>query len=289
MSNRKFILRLSTRETSRAIEQLDSLIADCGGSVVESGYHSDSETGSLLTRQVIPASSVPMTFEAFRACVAMASASLGPGTSWSLHDSAEQPRVVLLVSKESHCMHDLLGRTATGELPGTIEAVIGNHDNLADLAVAYGVKFHHVPFSDHQADQAAAFDKVRDLVDSYIPHAIVLTQFAPILPPELCRNWAGRAISIHHSFMPSVARTRPYYRECAPKVKLIGATCHYVTAELNAGPVIDQDITRVDHADTVSHLKRLARDFERVVMARALHWHLDGRVIIRNDKAVVFN
>jgi formyltetrahydrofolate deformylase len=193
---------------------------------------------------------------------------------------------VLLVSKEMHCLHDLLGRVAAGELPVRLAAVIGNHDALEDVVRAHGVPFHHVDFP--SGGKAEAFAEVGKLVDEVNPDAIVLARFMQILPPELCDAWAGRALNIHHSFLPSFVGARPYHQAHVRGVKLIGATCHYVTADLDAGPIVEQDVIRVDHGDTVADMVRRGRDIERLVLARGLRWHLEDRVLVHGNKTVVF-
>ena len=162
-------------------------------------------------------------------------------------------RVVLLVSKEMHCLHDLLGRVAAGELPVRLEAVIGNHDALERRScAAHGVPFHHVPFPGGAGRaRRPRSPRCEQLVDEHEPDAVVLARFMQILPAELCERWAGRALNIHHSFLPSFVGARPYHQAHARGVKLIGATCHYVTADLDAGPIVEQDVIRVDHGDTV--------------------------------------
>ena len=179
---------------------------------------------------------------------------------------------------------------ASGELDIDLRAVIGNHDVLADITRAHGIPFHHVPFPtepDPEA-RAAAFDQIEKLVDEHDPHAIVLARFMQIVPPHLCERWAGRALNIHHSFLPSFVGARPYHQAYQRGVKLIGATCHYVTPELDAGPIIEQDVIRVNHEDAVSDLVRKGRDIEKVVLARGLRWHLENRVLVHAGRTVVF-
>jgi len=174
------------------------------------------------------------------------------------------------VSREGHCLYDLLGRVASRELDVDVTAVIGNHLELADITRAHGIPFFHVPFPADQDGRAAAFSQLAQLVEAQRPHAIVLARFMQVLPAGLAAAWAGRALNIHHSFLPSFAGARPYHQAHARGVKLIGATCHYVTAELDAGPIIEQDVTRVYHRDSVSDLVRKGRDIEKVVLARGL-------------------
>ncbi|NEW25684.1 formyltetrahydrofolate deformylase [Nocardia cyriacigeorgica] len=287
--DRRYVLTLGCPDRPGIIAEITSFIAGFGGSIVEAGYHSDVETGWFFTRQAIKASTVPFDLGELRTRFADVAASLGSETDWQLLDSGARRRAVLLVSKDGHCLHDLLGRAASGELPATIEAVIGNHLDLAEMAEAHGVKFHHVPFPKDPAERGPAFEQVRALVDQHDPHAVVLARFMQVLPAELCEHWAGKAINIHHSFLPSFVGARPYHQAFARGVKLIGATCHYVTPELDAGPIIEQDVIRIDHADEVRDMVRQGRDIERVVLARGLRWHLEGRVLVHGRRTVVFS
>ncbi|MEC3919636.1 formyltetrahydrofolate deformylase [Nocardia sp. CDC160] len=286
--DRRYVLTLGCPDRPGIIARITSFIADFGGSIVEAGYHSDLETGWFFTRQAIKAATVPFDLTELRDRFTAVAADLGPETDWQLIDSGERRRAVLLVSKDGHCLHDLLGRATNGELPATIEAVIGNHPDLAGMTEAHGITFHHVPFPKDPAERGPAFEQVRALVDAHDPHAVVLARFMQVLPAQLCEHWAGKAINIHHSFLPSFVGARPYHQAFARGVKLIGATCHYVTAELDAGPIIEQDVIRIDHSDTVHDMVRQGRDIERVVLARGLRWHLEGRVLVHGRRTVVF-
>ncbi|MGW1743599.1 formyltetrahydrofolate deformylase [Nocardia sp. NPDC001965] len=286
---RRYVLTLGCLDRPGIIATITSFIAEFGGSILEAGYHSDLETGWFFTRQSIKASTVPFGVEELRSRFERIAAELGPQTEWQVHDSGVRRRAVVLVSKEGHCLHDLLGRATSGELPATIEAVIGNHLDLAAITEAHGIPFHHVPFPKNPAERGPAFEQVRELVDSHSPDAVVLARFMQVLPEQLCEHWAGRAINIHHSFLPSFVGARPYHQAFVRGVKLIGATCHYVTAELDAGPIIEQDVIRVDHADSVTDMVREGRDIERVVLARGLRWHLESRVLVHGRRTVVFS
>lgn len=287
--DRRFVLSLGCPDTTGIVARISTFLADVGGWIVEAAYHADPETGWFFTRQAVRASSVAMTVEELRTRFAAVAAEIGPETEWTLHDSGEPKRIVLLVSKEAHCLHDLLGRAAGGELPAQISAVIGNHRSLEPIAAAHRTPFHHVEFAKDPAERGPAFEQVRSLVDSYDPHAVVLARFMQVLPESLCNHWAGRAINIHHSFLPSFVGARPYHQAFARGVKLIGATCHYVTAELDAGPIIEQDVIRVDHSDEVADMVRQGRDIEKLVLSRGLRWHLEDRVLVHDRKTVVFS
>ncbi|WP_068278408.1 formyltetrahydrofolate deformylase [Aldersonia kunmingensis] len=287
--DRRIVLSLGCRDQTGIVARISGLISDLGGSIVEAGYHSDAETGWFFTRQALRASSLPFGVDEFRERLEVVAQDLGPDTDWTLHDTGEPKRIVILVSKEAHCLHDLLGRAANGELPATIEAVIGNHKDLEPTAAAHGVTFHHVPFPKDPAERGPSFEQVRELVEAHDPHAVVLARFMQVLPATLCERWARRAINIHHSFLPSFVGARPYHQAYARGVKLIGATCHYVTAELDDGPIIEQDVIRVDHSDEIHDMVRQGRDIEKLVLARGLRWHLEDRVLVHGRKTVVFS
>ena len=285
-SDRRYVITLSCPDTTGIVARISTFLAEAGGWIVEAGYHSDPDTNWFFTRQVVRASSLGFDADELRARFAAVAAELGAEASWTVTDTGRPKRAVLLVSTEPHCLHDLLGRVAAGELPVQLDAVIGNHETLGDIVRAHGVPFHHVPFG--LDGKAAAFAEVERLVDKHEPDAVVLARFMQILPPWLCERWAGRALNIHHSFLPSFVGARPYHQAHARGVKLIGATCHYVTADLDAGPIVEQDVIRVDHGDTVADMVRRGRDIERLVLARGLRWHLEDRVLVHGNKTVVF-
>ncbi|QSE93463.1 formyltetrahydrofolate deformylase [Rhodococcus pseudokoreensis] len=285
----RYVLSLGCPDRTGIVARISTFLAEVGGWIVEAAYHADADTGWFFTRQAVRASSVDMSIGELRERFAAVAAELGPETEWTVSGTGERKRVVLLVSKEAHCLHDLLGRAAGGELPADICAVIGNHRDLEAVTRQHGIDFHHVPFPKDPAERGPAFEQVRELVDAHDPHAVVLARFMQVLPSELCEHWAGRAINIHHSFLPSFVGARPYHQAFARGVKLIGATCHYVTAELDAGPIIEQDVIRVDHADEVADMVRQGRDIEKLVLSRGLRWHLEDRVLVHGRKTVVFS
>lgn len=287
--DRRYVLSLGCPDRTGIVARISAFLADAGGWITEAAYHADAASGWFFTRQVVRADSVGVDLAELRRRFAAVAAELGSETEWTLTDTGERKRVVLLVSRDSHCLHDLLGRTAAGELPAEVAAVVGNHPDLAGVAQAHGVAFHHVPFAADPAERGPAFEEVRALVDAHDPHAVVLARFMQVLPAELCEHWAGRALNIHHSFLPSFAGARPYHQAFTRGVKLIGATCHYVTAELDAGPIVEQDVIRVDHGDSPADMVRQGRDIEKLVLARGLRWHLEDRVLVHGGKTVVFS
>lgn len=272
------------------VARISSFLAEHGGWIVEAAYHTDPTTNWFFTRQEVRADSLPFDADELRTRFAEVARELGahPG-SWRVTDSGERRRVVILVSKEGHCLYDLLGRVASHELDVDVSAVIGNHADLAGITRAHGIPFHHVPFPANDPEgKAAAFAQLRQLVDAHRPHAVVLARFMQILPAELCADWAGRALNIHHSFLPSFVGARPYHQAHSRGVKLVGATCHYVTADLDQGPIVEQDVIRVDHTDSINDMVRKGRDIEKVVLARGLRWHLEDRVLVHGNQTVIF-
>ena len=213
------------------------------------------------------------------------------GMEWELHDTAVQPRVLIMVSKAGHCLNDLLYRRAAESLRIDVPLVVGNHPDLAPLAAAHGVAFEHVPAGGDRADPLLAQraeGRLLDLVGELGIDFVVLACYMRILSPELCAKMAGRIINIHHSFLPSFKGARPYHQAHAHGVKLIGATAHYVTADLDEGPIIEQEVARVDHSSSPEDLAAIGRDAERVALARAVRWHAEHRVLLHGRRTVIF-
>ncbi len=205
---------------------------------------------------------------------------------WSLHATDQAMRTVLMVSKEGHCLNDLLFRWKTGLLALDIRAIISNHRDFYQLAASYNVPFHHIPIT---ADSKAKVEARQfEIIESEGAELVVLARYMQILSDDFCQKLAGRAINIHHSFLPSFKGAKPYYQAHDRGVKLIGATAHYVTADLDEGPIIEQDVARVDHSKTVDDLTTQGRDTESQVLARAVKWHSEHRVLLNGHKTVIF-
>jgi formyltetrahydrofolate deformylase len=205
---------------------------------------------------------------------------------WRISDSAVKKRVVVLVSKQEHCLYDLLARWQSKELGIEIPCVISNHDALRGFVEWHGIPFHHVPVSPDNKTQAYA--EVQRLVEESRGDTMVLARYMQILSPELCAAYRGRILNIHHSFLPSFVGAKPYHQAYQRGVKLIGATCHYVTADLDQGPIIEQDVIRIDHSDSPEDMVRYGKDIEKTVLARGLRYHLEDRVLVHGNKTVVF-
>jgi formyltetrahydrofolate deformylase len=209
------------------------------------------------------------------------------GMTWGLHDIADRLKVLVLVSKQGHCLNDLLYRWRSGLLPGDIVAVASNHTDLEELTRANGVPFHHLPVT--AETRAAQEGQILALCDDYGVDLVVLARYMQVLSADLCDALAGRIINIHHSFLPSFRGGRPYDQAYAHGVKLIGATAHYVTADLDEGPIIEQEVARVGHAHDPAALAAVGRDLECVALARAVRWHLEHRVLLDGQRTVVFD
>ena len=207
--------------------------------------------------------------------------------SWQLHDAAARVRTLIMVSRLGHCLNDLLFRWKTGSLPVEVVGVVSNHDDFAGLAASYRLPFHHLPVTPQT--KAAAEARLLDVIDGARADLIVLARYMQILSGELCKRAEGRMINIHHSFLPSFKGARPYHQAHARGVKLIGATAHYVTPDLDEGPIIEQDVIRVDHTLPPERLTEAGRDVEAQVLARAVTWHAEHQVLLNDDRTVVFH
>ncbi|MGM0542203.1 MAG: formyltetrahydrofolate deformylase [Pseudomonadota bacterium] len=267
------------------VAKVATYIAEQGGSIVEANHHTDPSENWFFMRHEILASSISGGFEAFEKGFQTVADAFK--MSWYMSDSEKPKKIALFASKESHCLADLLHRWHENELPGEIACVIANHNDLRSMVEWYQVPFHYVAITPDSKPQA--FAKTEALAKQYGADMIVLARYMQILPPQMCADYAGQVINIHHSFLPSFVGAKPYHQASARGVKLIGATCHYVTQELDEGPIIEQDVIRVSHSKSIEDLKRLGRDVEKTVLARGLRYHLEDRVLIHGNKTVVFD
>jgi formyltetrahydrofolate deformylase len=261
-----------------------SFIARHGGWIVAASQHTDAAAGWFFMRYELLANSLHCPVEQFQADFEAVAAEFS--MEWRLTDSAVPKRVVLLVSREDHCLADLLYRWRSRELFCDVAGVISNHDVLRNFVEWHDIPYHYVPIP--RDGKAAAFARIAGLLREFRADVVVLARFMQILPQDLCREYGGRLINIHHSFLPSFVGAKPYHQAYLHGVKLIGATCHYVTAELDAGPIIEQDVIRVNHQHRIDDLIRLGRDVEKAVLARGLRYHLEDRVLIHGSRTVVF-
>jgi formyltetrahydrofolate deformylase len=284
MSTQKYILTLSCPDRVGIVAAVSSFIAQHQGWITEAQHHSDQLAVRFFMRQEILADSLPFDHHEFRAKFAPIAEQFQ--MDWQLSDSAQKKRVVILVSKPEHCIYDLLSRWQSGELPIDIPAIISNHEHFRKLVEWHGIPYHYVPVTPDT--KQAAYDKVMEVFEAAQGDTMVLARYMQVLSPQMCDRYPGQVINIHHSFLPSFVGAKPYHQAYARGVKLIGATCHYVTAELDAGPIIDQDVIRIDHSDSTEDLIRYGKDIEKTVLARGLRYHVENRVLLHGNKTVVF-
>lgn len=277
-------LQLSCADRPGIVAAVAAALAGEGGNIEEAHQFNDAETGRFFTRIVFAA---PGADPIARLRAALTPVAEAHAMAWSLRDVAERRRVLLLASRFDHCLVDLLYRVRIDELPMQVAGIVSNHGREAYDGVDFGdVPFHHLPVT--AATKAAQEAALRRVIEESGAELIVLARYMQILSDGMAAFLAGRCINIHHSFLPGFKGARPYHQAHARGVKLIGATAHYVTADLDEGPIIEQDVERITHQDSAEDLIRKGRDIERRVLARAVAWHLDGRVFVNGNKTVVF-
>lgn len=277
-----YVLNLSCPDRPGIVHAVSGFLFDNGGNIEEAAQYNDHDTGLFFMRVQFACAGLSeaelhQRLDALAAPLSM---------KFSLHPLAQPVKTVLFVSREGHCLNDLLFRWKSGLLPLDIRAIISNHRDFYQLAASYNVPFHHIPVT--AATKAQAEAKQLEIIRSEGAELVVLARYMQILSDKLCTELSGKAINIHHSFLPSFKGAKPYYQAHDRGVKLIGATAHYVTADLDEGPIIEQDVARVDHTDTVDDLTALGRDTESQVLARAVKWHSEHRVLLNGHKTVVF-
>ena len=281
---RQYILTVSCPDAVGLVAAVSGLIASWGGWLTEVSNHADPDTKRFFMRNVIAARSLPFGLEEFRN--GFLPLARRHRMDFAVRDSGTPKRVLVLVSREPHCLADLLHRWRTGELKLDLRGVVSNHEVTREDVERLGIPFHHVPVTADAKEQA--FERIERVLETEAVDLVVLARFMQVLPARLCERWAGKIVNIHHGFLPSFAGGRPYQQAFDRGVKLIGATSHFVTASLDEGPIIEQDVIRVDHKDTVEDMVRLGRDVENVVLARAVRYVLEDRVLIDGNKTVVF-
>ena len=286
--DRFYTLAASCPDRTGIIARVTGFIAEHNGWILESSFHADQgddrTPARYFMRLEIRADSLPFLSEEFRARFAPIAADLE--MDWKITDSAVKKRVVVLVSRQEHCLYDLLARWQSKELDIEIPCVISNHDTFKGFVEWHGIPFHHVPVMPD--NKPAAYAEVQRLFEESRGDTMVLARYMQILSPELCAAHPGQILNIHHSFLPSFVGARPYHQAYQRGVKLIGATCHYVTSELDQGPIIEQDVIRIDHSDSPDDMVRYGKDIEKTVLARGLRYHLEDRVLAHGNKTVVF-
>ncbi|MCK9873160.1 formyltetrahydrofolate deformylase [Nocardiopsis akebiae] len=294
MSEREYVLTLSCPDSRGIVAAVANLLSDHGCNITESQQYGDHYTGRFFLRMQFVAErggDGVAGEDVLRGAFAALAGDFGGGNGdafveWTLNRRDVRPRMIVMVSKFGHCLNDLLYRQRSGLLDADIAAVVSNHPDLEFLADSYGVDFHHLPVTAGSKKEQEA--RLLELVDSYDVDLVVLARYMQVLSEQLCAKMSGRIINIHHSFLPSFKGARPYHQAHARGVKLIGATAHYVTADLDEGPIIEQEVSRVDHTHSPEQLTAIGRDLESVALARAVNWHAQRRVLLNGDKTVIF-
>jgi len=278
-----FVLTLACRDRPGIVHAVTTFLVDNGGNIRESQQFGDRDSGRFFMR---------IDFETAQATdaaslrVAFAGTAERFGMTFELWAAHAPYRTLIMVSKQLHCLNDLLFRTTTGDLQIEVPLVVSNHRDAEKLVRSYGVDFHHIPLTPDTKAEAEA-ELIR-LVDDLEIHLVVLARYMQILSDDLCRQLSGRAINIHHSFLPGFKGAKPYHQAHERGVKLVGATAHYVTADLDEGPIIEQDVTRVDHMLSADQLVAAGRDVEAQVLSRAVRWHSQTRILPNGHRTVVF-
>ena len=288
---RQFVLTLSCRDAKGIVHAVSGLLYQAGCNILDSQQFGDvafeDATGLFFMRvhfeapdHLADVQTLERLFVAVRNQFDM---------RLRIHGLARKSRVLLMVSKHGHCLNDLLFRWRSGQLDIEIPAIVSNHPDFAELAASYGIAFHHLPLPTGSSAEIKREQElqVEALIEREGIDLVVLARYMQILSPDFCKFLAGRAINIHHSFLPSFKGAKPYYQAHERGVKLIGATAHYVTADLDEGPIIEQDVERVDHTLSPEDFTAVGRDVECVVLARAVRWHVEHRVLLNGRKTVV--
>jgi formyltetrahydrofolate deformylase len=278
-----FVLTRSCPDRPGIVHAVSGFLVRHGGNIVESQQFGDRISGRFFMRIDFQAPA-PVDAEQLRATFVPVAEDFA--MDFELWDAAAPYRTLIMVSKHLHCLNDLLFRASTGSLQVEIPAVVSNHPDAEPLARAHGVPFHHVPVTPDTKDEAEA--ELLRLVKEHDIHLVVLARYMQVLSDSLCRELSGRAINIHHSFLPSFKGARPYHQAFDRGVKLVGATAHYVTSDLDEGPIIEQDVIRVDHTYDQDQLVSAGRDVEAQVLSRAVRWHSQSRVLLNGHRTVVF-
>jgi formyltetrahydrofolate deformylase len=284
MLDHRHVLTLSCPDRPGLVAGMARLLADNGGNIMESQQFNDKESDRFFMRVVFEIGEGTST-DGFRS--AISAYALDSNMDWRLRPVAESRKVLLMVSKFDHCLGDLLYRVRIGEIPMDVVGIICNHPREAlKISLLGDIPFHHLPVTKDTKPQQEA--QIKEIVTATGAELVVLARYMQILSDDLSAFLSGRCINIHHSFLPGFKGAKPYHQAHARGVKMIGATAHYVTEDLDEGPIIHQDVEAISHADTPEDLVRKGRDIERRVLAQAVHWHLQDRVFVNGTKTVVF-
>jgi len=288
MNYPEYILTLSCPDHRGIVHRVSGFLVEHGCNIIDSAQFGDAQSQLFFMRVHFAAEDPAVSDAALRANFAQVAAELKMDVQ--LHDARKKPRVMIMVSKIGHCLNDLLFRYKSGLLPVEISAIVSNHTDFYQLSASYNIPFHHLPLATGASPEAkrAQEARVMEIIETNDIDLVVLARYMQILSPDMCTALRGRAINIHHSFLPSFKGAKPYYQAHERGVKLIGATAHFVTSDLDEGPIIEQDVERVDHAMDPEMLTAIGRDVECVVLARAVKWFVEHRILLNGHKTVVF-
>ena len=278
-----FVLTLSCPDTKGIVHAVSGFLVSADGNIEQSAQFGDAGSGLFFMRVHFTAPGAARA-ESLRASFLAVAQRFS--MHWQIHDMSVRPRVVIMVSRFGHCLYDLLYRYSIGALPVEIPAIISNHRDLYQLAASYNIPFHHMPVDASSKQKQEG--RLLEIIDQERIDLLVLARYMQVLSDHMCRQLAGRAINIHHSFLPSFKGAKPYHQAYERGVKLIGATAHYVTPDLDEGPIIEQDVARVDHSMSAEDFVAAGRDVENVVLARAVKAHIERRILLNGNRTVVF-
>ncbi len=277
-----FSLTLSCPDRPGIVHGVSGALVAAGANITESQQYGSPDTGTFFMRVALATDAGEAELRRQLEPVARSF-----GMDWELNVDGTPTRTLIMVSKAAHCLNDLLFQHRSGTLPLEVPVIVSNHPDLADLAAFYGIPFHHIPVTPETKDDAE--EQLRALIVEHRIDLVVLARYMQILSDGLCADLRGRAINIHHSFLPSFKGARPYHQAHARGVKLIGATAHYVTGALDEGPIIEQEVIRVDHARSVEQFVAIGRELEGRALVQAVQWHAEHRVLLDGHRTIVFN
>jgi formyltetrahydrofolate deformylase len=282
---REFVLTVSCPDRQGIVHAVSGVMLEQSMTIADSQQFADVSSGEFHLRMHLVREGAPLDVADLEAAIdAIAD---GFAMEYAAHDLSQRRRVLVMVSQQGHCLNDLLFRVESGSLPIEIPAIVSNHEDFQALAQWHGVPFHHVPVTAQTKEQAEA--ELRRLVEAHRADTVVLARYMQILSPQLCADFPGRIINIHHSLLPSFKGAKPYTQAHDRGVKVIGATAHYVTADLDEGPIIEQDFRRVDHRMSPGELASVGQELEAMALARAVRWHAEHRVVLRGRRTIVFD
>jgi formyltetrahydrofolate deformylase len=282
--NKKYILKLSCKDTIGIVAAVSGFLSENSGFIIESAQLGDDSTGNFFMRTVFEVQNGKQNHTELKSKFTEIADKFK--MQWELHDCSFKPRILLMVSKQGHCLNGLLHRYASGSLNAQIPLIISNHEEMEEMANWYKIPYHHLPVTpDNKQKQE---QQILDLIKEHEIELTVLARYMQVLSSDLVDNIYGRAINIHHSFLPSFKGAKPYHQAFERGVKIIGATAHYVSNDLDEGPIIEQEVTRVDHTHTPEQLLAIGQDIESMVLARAVKYHTEHRVLLNGNKTVVF-